>query len=383
MKKILLTSSLYKPNIGGIENSLYYMANAYADLGYEVHIVASNINNLNTDKLPRYEDLGKIKVFRYEGKGFIRRKIYGVKLFKKLLNTNHYEVVIARTHDPLLMLKIAGARKTSYIPPGVYYAQDSLNNLPYSRYLKRVIPFYMHHWSQYIAIRLASNSYVFSKTMVHQLKNYLNYRGDITIIKPGIDHNIFGLPSIASYNTLRESLEYNEGDIVLLSVGRFTSVKGYEYLIRSLKHLPFKYKLLLVGDGPDRKKYLDIVEEENLGTRVQIIGPVNNTSFFYKAADIYISSSLHESLGQTILEALVSGLPIVAFDNKIKGVLTAIDEITDSTNSVYAQDISALSLSEAIKTATKLLEDKVFHKSEISKAASTKYSWENTINRVK
>lgn len=383
MKKILLTSSLYKPNIGGIENSLYYMANAYADMGYEVHIVASSINNFNRDKLANYEDLGKIKVFRYEGNGFARRKAYGVMLFKKLLASNDYKIIISRTHDPLLMLKIAGARNISYIPPGVYYTQESLSNLPYSHYLKRVIPFYFHHLSQYIAIRLASNNYVFSKTMVKQLNDYLKYKGDITIIKPGIDQNIFSLPSIDNYHSLRESLGYNKKDIILLSVGRFTNVKGYEYLIRSLKYLSLEYKLLLVGDGPDKNKYLNIIKDEKLESRIQIIGPVDNTSSFYKAADIYVSSSLHESLGQTILEALASGLPIVAFDNRLQGVLTAIDEITDSSNSVYAQAISALGLSEAIQTATKLLEDKQFNREEINKAASERYSWKNTVNRIK
>lgn len=383
-KKILITSNLYKPNIGGIENSLYFMAKSYIKAGFEVHIVASTLNHNDETILPLYEEREDIKIFRYPGKGYIKRKYHGIKLYKKLLNENKYENIISRTHDPVIMLWLAGAKNISYILAGVSLKQNKIQGSVFSiQFLKRIIPHLTHHTVQFIAIRIATNKYVFSNNMIEQIRKYLKYNDTIDIIKPGIETNKFRLPSKNEYHSIRNKLGFLENDLVIIGVGRFEIVKGFEYLIKSLVHLPSHFKLLLIGDGSERSRYNDLISQYKLENRIKLIGPVQDTSMFYRAADIYVLSSTHETLGQTILEALASGLPIVAFDNHLEGVLTATSEITDKTNSVYVTELSEKALAEGIYRTSKLIKSNFFSRVSISKAICTNYSWDKMIRSIR
>lgn len=376
MKKILITSNLYRPNIGGIENSLYFMARAYISAGYEVHLVASSINNFNNSPLPFLEEIDGIKIYRYEGSRFLQRNKNAFELFKTLMNNNTYELFIARSHVPTIILKLAGAKKVTYILPGISIEQNRIKAKVYSpTYLKRLVPHYFHHLMQCIAVKLADENYVFSENMAFQVQKYLKYKGNIKLTKPGIDSKRFSLPSTKDYLDFRKQYNYTDQDIILLGVGRFYDVKGFEYLIHSLSYLPQHFKLLLVGDGDNRSKYHDIAEASNVSERLKIVGPVHDTSTFYKLSNIFVLSSIHEPFGQTLIEALACGLPIVAFDNKLDGIVTATNEVTNSSNSVSIKELSSKAVALAILEAQNLLEQGLFNKANISKDAISKYSW--------
>ena len=61
---VVITSNLYKPNIGGVENSLYHLAHSYLKQGLQPIIVASDIASSEC-KLPEYEEAEGILVYRY------------------------------------------------------------------------------------------------------------------------------------------------------------------------------------------------------------------------------------------------------------------------------------------------------------------------------
>ena len=65
MKSILITSNAYYPNIGGIENSLRYLAQAYVKQGYRVDVVISDVNNVTDEKLAEFEELDGLNIHRY------------------------------------------------------------------------------------------------------------------------------------------------------------------------------------------------------------------------------------------------------------------------------------------------------------------------------
>ena len=62
---IVITSNLFRPHFGGVENSLYHLSKAYLEMGYRPIIVVSNLP-VNDEELFRVESLDGIKVFRYE-----------------------------------------------------------------------------------------------------------------------------------------------------------------------------------------------------------------------------------------------------------------------------------------------------------------------------
>lgn len=107
------------------------------------------------------------------------------------------------------------------------------------------------------------------------------------------------------------------GEIVIGSVGRFAPVKGYVHLAKAFvdlvrQHPSLSLKLVLVGDGSERAACETIVAQAGLSARVWFAGDRSEVPALLRAFDIFVLPSLGEGISNTILEAMASGLPIVA-----------------------------------------------------------------------
>ena len=383
-KTVLITSNLYRPNIGGIENSLFFIAQEYIKSNYHVDIVVTDINNTSSEELSYYElEENGVNIYRYKSPNFFKRIFNGLRVYYKLFKKNNYDIVICRSHIPLILCYLVGMRNIKYLLAGVNFEQNSIkNSLIGSSKIRQYFSFYIHHYLQFIAVRLAYKNFVFSKNMLKQMKKYLKIESNIELCKPGVDSKIFNLVSKSERRELREKYGFTENDIILLGVGRFYPVKGFKYAIESMIDLPKNVRLLLVGGGEEKGLYEKIIKENNLSKQVEIIGPVSNTSLYYKISDIYVLSSTHETLGQTVLEALVSGLPICAFSPNLTNILTSTNEITDESNCNYANEFSSKALSEAILNSINKLNSNYYDREKISKEAMQKFNWSTLIEKL-
>ena len=102
----------------------------------------------------------------------------------------------------------------------------------------------------------------------------------------------------------------------LVYVGELNKRKNQIFLVKAMKKLP-DMKLMLVGDGKERKAIEKYIKKEGLDERVKITGFTKNVGEYLKSADLYVSASTIEGLPFNILEAMEAGLPIVA--TNIKG----------------------------------------------------------------
>jgi glycosyltransferase involved in cell wall biosynthesis len=101
-------------------------------------------------------------------------------------------------------------------------------------------------------------------------------------------------------------------DILLIQTASFNKHKDQQTLIKSLKHLPEKIKLALVGDGVLKSKYEKLVNELKLNQRVFFLGIRTDVPRLLKTADISILSTNSEGLSLTAIESMASGKPFVA-----------------------------------------------------------------------
>lgn len=108
------------------------------------------------------------------------------------------------------------------------------------------------------------------------------------------------------------------GRRTVLAVGRYDYQKGYERLIAAWAKLPagHRWKLRLVGDGPQREALQQQVAELGVQGSVFIDKTHKNMDAVYREASIFALSSRYEGLPMVLLEAQGYGLPIVAFDCK-------------------------------------------------------------------
>ena len=105
---------------------------------------------------------------------------------------------------------------------------------------------------------------------------------------------------------------------ILCMVGRFESSKNQELLIEILVKLPKEIKLLLVGDGKKKNLILKMIEKYNLNDRVKLLESTNKIQEIYWNVDLLVHAVNWEGFGLVVLEAMSSGLPIIA--SKVQGL---------------------------------------------------------------
>jgi len=103
----------------------------------------------------------------------------------------------------------------------------------------------------------------------------------------------------------------------LLAVGRLTKQKNFHYLIKEYEKflkINKKYKLIILGDGDQKKKLINLCKKKNITNYVEFRGQVDDVYSFMKNADILILSSLWEDPGFVIIEAGFSNLFVISSD---------------------------------------------------------------------
>lgn len=104
------------------------------------------------------------------------------------------------------------------------------------------------------------------------------------------------------------------GDTTLVTVGRLATVKGQRDLLEAVKltRSPDRYRLVFVGDGPDRHAITNRVRELQLTDQVRLVGLVENPFPYTMRADIVVIPSHFEGYPNTMAEALILGKPVLA-----------------------------------------------------------------------
>jgi glycosyltransferase involved in cell wall biosynthesis len=105
------------------------------------------------------------------------------------------------------------------------------------------------------------------------------------------------------------------GGKVVGTVARLDLQKGFEYLLRAVRELCNSFyglKVVIVGEGPDRKAIEGMVQEYGLQSNVVLAGQQSDMPGVYAAMDIFVLPSLNEGLPMTILEAMAASKPVVA-----------------------------------------------------------------------
>lgn len=160
-------------------------------------------------------------------------------------------------------------------------------------------------------------------TVSKDLERYLIERvgisaSRITQIYNGVDTERFVPAPHKSVGTLPDG--FADGDsIVIGTVGRIQAVKDQETLIHAFAALvrqspeaSRRLRLAIVGDGPLLQDLRQLIESLGMSSRAWLPGSLSNISEVMRAMDVFVLPSLNEGISNTILEAMATGLPVVA-----------------------------------------------------------------------
>lgn len=112
-----------------------------------------------------------------------------------------------------------------------------------------------------------------------------------------------------------EEITERKSCVYFVSVGRLTSVKGYDRLLRvvkSLKEDGYKFHLWIVGDGTLRSELQAYVDDNDLSCVATLLGNKDNPFPYVKYADWFVCSSHAEGFSVAMVESLILGTPIVS-----------------------------------------------------------------------
>jgi len=104
---------------------------------------------------------------------------------------------------------------------------------------------------------------------------------------------------------------------LFMSVGRFDKQKDLVTLIYAFSDYYEKTKrgyLYLIGEGEEKLLLRKLIKDLKLAKRIRFLGWQRNIYKFIKRANIYISSSVYEGFGRTIMEAMVLRVPVITTD---------------------------------------------------------------------
>jgi glycosyltransferase involved in cell wall biosynthesis len=153
------------------------------------------------------------------------------------------------------------------------------------------------------------------------------------------------LPNVINCQEFYISAKPESDTIRLITVGRLVKEKRQERFLFLLAQLRQQTKLKIqgqiIGDGPLRQYLEEVAAELNLGPEIlEFKGRIADMSLIYREADIFVLTSDYEGTPNVILEAMASGLPVVA--PRVGGIPDLVQDhqtgyLTDGNDAIQMQ----------------------------------------------
>ncbi len=224
---------------------------------------------------------------------------------RKILNEHNPSIVISFltiTNILITLSRIFQKKRHLYI-----YTQHEIPSKTYNKIFRLsnslIVPFLMRQTYKY-ADKIVCVSHGLEKEIKKLLNNKINSR--IT--------TIYNLVNNDKSHLVKKNFSKNK--LRLLSIGRLVPNKDVKNIINAVNLLKDKvdFSLKIVGQGEQKDEIFSLIKNYKLENQCKIYDFVDDLSPFYSKSDIYITSSLHESFGNTLIEAMHYKLQIISTD---------------------------------------------------------------------
>lgn len=309
--KICIFTDTYYPQINGVASSVHTTALALLKNGHEVTVFVPKLRGHKT------LDLDTIGIYSLKFP-FLpdEARIPIVLPSRNLLKLTRFDYDVVHAHGngffSLLALEVAKLHKKHFVLTFHTLWPEYTHYVFRGKVLKpRMVKF---------ALKILANRCDGVVTPSEKMKNALVSYGvkrPIEILPNFVDMQKF---NSTNREYLHIRLDIPKDHQILLSVGRLGKEKNFEFVIRVFQKLLVQRKnvhLVLVGDGPDKKRLQTIVKKLQIENRVHFTGFIAPSILpaVYSSSDIFVFASTTETQGLCVLEAASSGLPLVLVDD--------------------------------------------------------------------
>ncbi|MDE0317372.1 MAG: glycosyltransferase family 4 protein [Candidatus Poribacteria bacterium] len=315
-RKILMFNHEFPPIGGGGGQVSYFLGKHYAAAGHDVHLITSQFRDC-----AKTEEIAGIHVHRVRA----LRKNPNVCAVHEMLtysvSSSIYGLRFAKKFKPDIVQVFFG------IPAGGgAYLLQKFNNVPYvvflgGRDVPRPNPDPPYYRWLYMLLKPIIRAIWDNAAAVVACSDGLRDLACATDTDLKIDVIPDGL-DLASFESAQRKA--NPKTVRCLAIGRLIPRKGFQFLIRALPQILDKvqhnFEIEIVGDGPHRETLVKLVENLDVTSYVRFAGtvPYSELPQKYREADIFILPSLAEGMPLVVLEAMGTGLPIIA--SRVQGI---------------------------------------------------------------
>ena len=299
-RKVLIVANVVKTHIIQFHLPLI---KALHDAGWEVHVAAKN------DFVPRslcvipycdhYFDLP------FSRNIFKKDNLTSYKLIKQIITLNKYDVIHCNTPIPSALCRLAARNseaKIIYTAHGFHF----FNGAP------------LLNWLFYYPVELLLSRYTDVLITINDedFKRALTFHAKKVVKIAGIGVSVENFRQCDKKNYIdREKLGIPNDAFVLLSVGELIKRKNHKSILDALSIISNpKIHYIICGQGTLRDYLLKLVNKDHLENNVHFIGYCTDMPRVYTMGDCFVFPSLHEGLPCAMMEALMSGLPVIASD---------------------------------------------------------------------
>lgn len=295
--------AIYFPSLhgGGAERAMLNLAGGIKDEGFDVDIILVSAEGVYKHIVPK-------------GVNIIDLKASGVmaslpKLCRYLKENRPVAMLSTPVHAniaAILAQKITRVPTRIIIREAITPSQSAL----YSR--KKIAP--VIFFLMKLLYRHADEVVAVSRGVAHDLVSFVGLRPD----KINIIYNPVVTKEMLSQAD--EPIEHpwlkNKSGPVIITAGRMNRQKDHPTLIKAFNLIQktCNAKLIILGEGQERKNLANLVENLGLQGVVDLPGFVENPFSYFKNSSVFVLSSLHEGLPNALIQAMMLGVPVVSTD---------------------------------------------------------------------
>jgi glycosyltransferase involved in cell wall biosynthesis len=377
-RRVLVFSTAYFPFMAGAEIAIKEITGRL-DSDFEFDLITAKLDR----KLSSFEKVGGVSVYRVGFGIKTLDKIFlpflgGWKAFKLSKSKNYFcfwAVMVSfgsgAGYVSNILRRISGRKKI----PIVLTLQEGDSEL----HLK-------YRWLGLISLswRLAlKNTEVLtgiSNFLLERAKKY-GYIGETALVPNGVDLEIF-LKEVSDreMNEVRFKLGKQQNDIFLVTTSRLSYKNAVDDIISSLTFLPENISLIVIGRGEEGESLQKQSNKLNLSKRVKFLGYLEYKDIpkYFSVCDIFVRPSRSEGFGNSFIEAMATGLPVIA--TPVGGIPDFLD---DKETGVFCSPDNPQSIANAVNLilSDHELREKIIYNAKDRVIA--KYGWDHIAQKMK
>ncbi|HET6845765.1 MAG TPA: glycosyltransferase family 4 protein, partial [Anaerolineales bacterium] len=301
--KVLMLNSEYPPIGAGAGNASANMAREFVNAGHSVVVVTAAHG-----QLPAEHTLDGVRILRGPA---VRRRVDRSTALEQLtfiLGATIRCLSLLRGYRPNVVLAFFG------LPSGaVAWVLKALFRIPYVVSLRggdvpgfRPYDFWLYHRLAVPFLRIiwrGASAVIANSQGLKELATAFDSETKILVVPNGVDAERFW----------QEGRTWSEPR--MLSVGRIVHQKGLDLALEAVADLTdMNWDWRIAGDGPQLEALRQAVSIRRLDDRIHFLGWLNAEALRqeYQAASLFVFPSRHEGMPNAVLEAMASGLPVVA-----------------------------------------------------------------------